>query len=449
MTAGTRSVKGRSGSRRYGMLFYLACLAQAFAAEQPVTFARDIAPILYKNCVPCHRSGEVAPFPLVTYAETAKRASLIAQVTASRYMPPWKPEPGYGEFAGVRGLTAGQIATIRRWADAGAPEGNPSHLPALPARHSLTLAYPNLVARMPKPFAVPAEGPDLYRCFVLPLELDAERYVDAVEFRPSNPKVVQHAIFFVDRSGAGRKLEAEPGAGYPCFGAPGFLPGAGLGGWSPGSPPIHMPDGVATILTKRSDLVIQLHFHPTGKPEVEQGSVALGFTSQSPRRRLIDIPLGSQKIDIPPGEKAYRVTDHFTLPVDVEAVAIIPHAHYICKEMRGVAHLPDGSLRWLLKISDWDFNWQEQYRYARPMHLPADTRLEMEFVYDNSDGNPRNPSHPPRRVRWGPESTDEMAGLHINVLASRESDFAELAQTIWGKFMRSVGGGFFTLPEKD
>jgi hypothetical protein len=209
-----------------------------------------------------------------------------------------------------------------------------------------------------------------------------------------------------------------------------------------------MPDGVSTTLTKRSDLVIQLHFHPTGKPEIEQGAVALGFTSQPPRRRLIDIPLGSRNIDIPPGDKAYRVTDHFTLPVDVEAIQIIPHAHYICKEMRGVAHLPDGSTRWLIKISDWDFNWQEQYRYLRPVHLPADTRLEMEFIYDNSDSNPHNPSHPPRRVQWGPDSTDEMAGLHINVVASRESDFAELAQSLWGKLMRSVGGGFFTLPEK-
>jgi Copper type II ascorbate-dependent monooxygenase, C-terminal domain. len=429
-------------------LLYLACCCSALALAQPVTFTHDIAPILYANCISCHRSGEVAPFPLVTYADAAKRASLIAKVTASRYMPPWKPDPGYGEFAGARGLTAAQIAAIRGWADGGAPEGKPSDLPAPPQPTSARLAHPDLIARMPQPFSIPADGPDLYRCFVIPLGLDAERYVDAVEFRPGNPKVVHHALFFVDRSQAGRKLESAPAAGYPCFGAPGFLPGAGLGGWSPGSPPIHMPEGAATVLTKQSDLVIQLHFHPTGKAETEQGAVALSFTSQPPRRHLIDIPLGSQHIDIAPGDKAYKVSDHFTLPVDVEAIAIIPHAHYICKEMRGVAHLPDGSTKWLLKISDWDFNWQEHYRYVRPVHLPADTRLEMEFLYDNSDANPHNPSHPPRRVRWGPDSTDEMAGLHLNVLASRESDFAELAQALWGKFMRSVGGGFFTLPEK-
>jgi len=240
------------------MLHFLALLATGI-----FTFNRDVAPILYKHCVSCHRAGEVAPFPLLTYGDAAKRALSISKVTGSGYMPPWKPVTGYGEFTGARGLSRAEIETIRRWTEAGAPQGNPSDLPAPPEFSSAKLAHPDLIARMPKPFAIPAEGPDLYRCFVLPLGLEADRYVDAVEFRPGNPKVVHHAILFVDRAGAGRKLEAEPGGGYPCFGAPGFLPGAGLGGWSPGSPPIHMPDGVSTTLTKRSDLVIQLHFHPT------------------------------------------------------------------------------------------------------------------------------------------------------------------------------------------
>ena len=429
-------------------LLRVAWLLPVCAAAAPVTFSRDVAPILYRHCAACHRAGEVAPFPLLSYADSARRAALIARVTATRYMPPWKPVPGYGEFAGARGLSKAEIATLARWAEAGAPEGNPSETPAPPPAHSTKLAHPDLVVRMPKPFTIPAEGPDLYRCFELPLGLGADRYVNALEFRPSNPKVVHHAILFIDRAGAGAKLESEPGAGYPCFGAPGFLPAAGLGGWSPGSPPIHMPEGVAAVLNKRAGLVIQLHFHPTGRPEIEQGDVALGFTDQPPTRRLADIPLGSRQIDIPPGEKAYKVTDHFTLPVAVDAIGIIPHAHYICREMNGIARLPDGSTRPLIRIADWDFNWQEQYRYARPLHLPADTRLEMEFVYDNSEANPHNPSHPPRRVLWGPGSTDEMAGLHLQVLATRESDFEELSQYLWGKLMRSVGGGFFTLPAK-
>jgi hypothetical protein len=301
---------------------------------------------------------------------------------------------------------------------------------------------------MPAPFAIPAEGPDIYRCFVIPLGLDATKYADAIEFRPSNPRVVHHALLFLDRSGTARKKEAEPGVGYDCFGAPGFLPVGGLGGWTPGSPPIHMPEGASMALSRRSDLVIQLHFHPTGKPESEQTEVAFSFTAQPPRRRLMDIPLGSQNIDIPPGDKTYKAKDHFTVPVDVDVIGIIPHAHYLCKDMKGIARLPDGSTRWLIWIRDWDFNWQEHYRYRRPLHLPAGTRLEMEFTYDNSEGNPRNPSHPPRRVQWGPDSSDEMAGLHVQVFASRESDVEELAQDLWGKMMRSVGGGFFTAPGK-
>src|SRR5262249_50247274 len=155
------------------------------------------------------------------------------------------------------------------------------------------LARPDLTVRMPKPFTVPAEGPDIYRCFVIPLGLSEDRYVDAIEFRPGNNKVVHHALFLLDRSGVARKKEAEPGSGYECFGAPGFLPGAGLGGWSPGSPPIRMPAGVAAVLGRKSDLVLQLHFHPTGKPETEQPTIVFAFTNEAPRRRLMDIPLGS------------------------------------------------------------------------------------------------------------------------------------------------------------
>ena len=422
----------------------LVWLGQICGAAQSTTFTRDVAPILYKRCISCHRADEVAPFPLVSYADAAKRAALIAQVTASRYMPPWKPAPGHGDFEGARSLTQAEIDTIGRWAASGAPQGNAADLPPVPATDRTKLAHPDLTVRMSKPFTIPVDGPDIYRCFVVPLGLSADRYVDAIEFRPGNSKVVHHALLFLDRSGVARKKEAEPGGGYECFGAPGFLPGAGLGGWSPGSAPIRMPAGVSAVLSRKSDLVLQLHFHPTGKPETEQATIAFTFNDEPPRRRLMDIPLGSRLIDIPPGERSYKVTDHFTLPVDVDALGIIPHAHYVCKEMKGVAHLPDGSTRWLILIRDWDFNWQEHYRYRAPMRLPEGTRLEMEFTYDNSAGNPRNPNHPPRRVRWGPDSRDEMAGLHVQVVAARESDAAELAQSLWGKMMRSVGGGFFT-----
>lgn len=402
-----------------------------------VTFARDVAPILHRHCAECHRPGDVGPFPLLTFEDARRRAGVIAQVTAQRYMPPWKPAAGYGNFRGERGLTEREIEAIRRWAEGGAPEGNPQDLPAPPRfPEGWRLGPPDLVVRMESPFAVAAEGDDVYQCFVLPLGLDRERYVRGIEFQPGNRRLVHHAILFADAAGVARRR----GATYPCFGAPGFLPARGLGGWSPGMPPITMPEGAELTLAKGADLVLQLHFHPTGRPETEQSSVALYLGDKPPIRRLVDIPLGSNRIDIPAGERAYVVRDHFTVPVEVEAVGIIPHAHYVCKDMKGYAVLPDGTRRTLLWIPDWDFAWQDQYRYETPVRLPAGTRLEMEFTYDNSADNPRNPNHPPRRVVWGPDSTDEMAGLHVQVIPVRREDLEELNQALWGKMMRTLGG---------
>jgi hypothetical protein len=201
-----------------------------------------------------------------------------------------------------------------------------------------------------------------------------------------------------------------------------------------------MPAGTATTVYPDADLVVQIHFHPTGKPERVQAEVGLYFTAQTPVRHLLDIALVSRRIDIPAGATDYKVSDYFELPVDVEALGIIPHAHYICKDMKGWAILPDGRKQWLIWIRDWDFNWHEQYHYASPVKLPAGTLLEMEFTYDNSAANPRNPNHPPRRVEWGPESTDEMAGLHVQVIP-RNEDLEELGLALRGKMVRMLGVG--------
>jgi hypothetical protein len=410
-----------------------------------VTFSHDVAAILYRHCAGCHHAGAVAPFPLVTYSDAAKRAALLAAVTARRYMPPWLPDAPH--FANERRLTDGEIAAFREWAAAGAPEGNPSELPAPPQfPEGWSLGTPGLEAEMPAPFQVPADGPDLYRCFAIPLPNHAQRYVRAIEIRPGNPQVVHHALLFQDALGAARKRDA--GSGYECFGTPGFLPARGLGGWTPGSQPVIMQPGMAETLYASSNLVIQVHYHPTGKPETDRTRVALYFTGEKPRRHAADVALTSSRIDIPPGQSDYKVTDHFTMPVDVDVLGIIPHAHYICREMLGYAVLPDGKRRTLIHIPDWNFNWQEQYTYPAPIRLPAGTRVEMEFTYDNSDANPRNPRHPPQRVTYGPASTDEMAGLHLEVIPVHEGDLEELNEALWGKMMRLLGGGVYRRPEQ-
>jgi hypothetical protein len=416
----------------------LAALLAAFwaAGGAPPTFSHDVAPILYRECAVCHRAGGVAPFSLLTYQDAAKRAGLIAAVTAKHFMPPWLPSAP--RFQHERKLTAAEIALLGHWAAAGAPQGNPALAPKPPQfPEGWQLGKPDFESEMAAPFDVPADGPDLYQCFVLP-GFSADRWVRALDIRPGDTKAVHHALLFQDTTGTAR--QRDRGHGYTCFGTPGFLPARGLGGWTPGAVPFQAPDGLPELLHGHADLVLQVHYHPSGKPERDQTRLALYFTSQKPRFRIMDVPLGSNAIDIPPGDATYKVTDHFDLPVEVKAYAISPHAHYICKEMWGYAVLPDGTRRVLLHIPDWSFDWQQSYTFAEPVRLPEGTRLEMEYIYDNSAANPRNPNHPPRRVVWGPSSTDEMAGLHIEVSPVDPDDEEELSDALWGKMMRQLGG---------
>jgi len=425
---------------RYLVAALCAIPVSALAAEP--TFSHDVAPILYSECASCHRPSGVGPFSLIAWQDAAKRAKSIAGVTARHYMPPWLPaEP---RFQHERRLSPAEISTLAHWADAGAPQGNPAETPPPPRfPEGWQLGQPDLEAQMRAAFDVPAEGPDQYRCFAIPTAPGRDRWVSAIDMRPGNPKVVHHAILFQDITGTARKRDT--GAGYSCFGTPGFLPARGLGGWTPGSLPVRMPD--PELLHGGADLVLQAHYHPTGKPETDRTRLALYFTDRKPQRRVMDLPLGSKRIDIPPGARNYKVTDHFTVPVDVDALGINPHAHYVCTGMYGYAVLPDGTRRTLIRIPAWNFNWQQQYTYATPIRLPEGTRVEMEFTYDNSEGNPRNPNHPPKRVIWGPGSTDEMAGLHIEITPVRESDAEELSQTLWGKMMRQLGGGLYRPPK--
>ncbi|MBZ5576610.1 MAG: hypothetical protein LAP40_08645 [Acidobacteriia bacterium] len=412
----------------------------AWANGPAPTFSRDVAPILYQHCAQCHHAGAVAPFPLLTFRDASKRAPLIAAVTARRFMPPWLPSAPH--FQGERRLSAAEIATLQQWVSAGAPQGDPSAAPLPPAFASgWPLGPPGLEAAMRQPFEIPADGPDRYRCFAIPLARAPQRYVRAIDIQPGNTRAVHHALLFQDVTGEARRRDT--GGGYPCFGTPGFLPARGLGGWTPGKQPVPSLPGMAETLDPGADLVLQVHYHPTGKPETDRTRVALYFTQEKPRQHLTDVPLTSNRIDIPAGERSYKVTDHFTLPVDVDVFGVIPHAHYICRDMLGTAILPNGARRMLIHIPDWNFNWQDQYRYRTPVRLPAGTRVEMEFTYDNSENNPRNPNHPPRRVQYGAASTDEMAGLHLEVLPVRASDQDELGQALWGKMMRMLGGGIY------
>ena len=389
-----------------GIVFTLAFAGGAMAATP--TFNNDIAPIFYQHCATCHRPGEVAPFSLLTYEDASKRAKLIATVTQRRYMPPWKPEPGYGHFANERRLTDAQITLIKEWADGGAPEGDPDAKPKAPVFvDGWQGGKPDQILSMPSTYALSPDGPDQFRCFLLPLNLDHDVYIGAVEVRPGNRRIVHHALVFADSTGGARSRASADGS-YPCFGGPG-IPGVNLiGGWVPGSVPQTIQDDYSRPVARGSDVILQIHYHPSGKPEVDQSSVGLIFSGPPKKGRTAAMVIGG-RLDIPAGESHYLVKGQLILPRDVELTAISPHAHYLGKEMKVTASLPDGTSVPLIWIKDWDFNWQGSYVYEKPIQLPKDTRVELEYTYDNSESNPRNPSHPPVRVRWGEQTTDEMA----------------------------------------
>lgn len=403
----------------------------ASSTQSSVTFSEHIAPIIFHNCGSCHRPGEAAPFPLLTYEDVAKRGRLIATVTRSRYMPPWKAEPGSYPFRDERRLTDEQVALIQTWVDQGMPKGDLAKLPPLPDFPAgWQLGQPDLIVELPSAYDVPASGPDLYRNFVIPLNLGEDKWLRAIELRPSARRVVHHVLFFADTTGAARRAdEADPEPGFTGM-RRGIL-SSSLGGWAVGQQPHLYPDGISMPLAKGSDLVLQYHFHPTGKAEREKSTVGLYFANKAPERSLAAIQLPVlfgyfAGIDIPAGEKNFQVKDSFVLPVDVDAVGIGAHAHYLGKEMKMTATLPDGSEKTLLWIKDWDFSWQDRYYFQDLVPLPKGTRLSAEIRWDNSADNARNPSNPPVRVKWGEESKDEMGSVTLQVVPRRQSDLASL-----------------------
>ena len=401
----------------------------ACRAEAQITFTRDIAPIVFEQCTPCHRDGGSGPFPLTSYREVRQRATQIADVTARRVMPPWKPRGDATQFVGARVLTDAQIATIGQWVAQGSVEGNASELPPLPEMHTgWQLGTPDVVVQMPQPYMLRADGPDVFRTFVLPIPTDRVRWVRAVEFNPGNARAVHHANFGIDRTRSSRhqdSLDAETGYEGGMVPDADYPPGHMLG-WTPGQRPRPSPDGAAWRLDPLSDMVVQLHMQPTGKPEPVQVSVGLFFTDQAPTRAPVGIRLGSQTIDIEPDNASYAIADSYRLPVDVEVLAIQPHAHNLGRTMRASATLPDGTTRPLLDIEDWDFRWQDVYRYTNAIVLPRGTIISMRFTYDNSAANARNPHHPPARIVWGPNTSNEMGDLWLQVIPRRPADLAVL-----------------------
>ena len=413
----------------------LSALALSLCVAQgdDVTYNRDIAPLLQESCVDCHRENGGAPFALTDYDGTKRKASTIVRVVERGYMPPWHAIGGDIPIIDDRRLTEEQIDLFQRWIDAGRPEGDPADLPE-PRQFSggWQLGEPDLVLTMEEAYELPADGPDIYRNFVIPTGLTGKKFLKAVEFRPSTPEVVHHALIYSDSKGRARKVdESDPEPGFAEMPI-GEGTGHGIGGWVPGATPRPLPEGLAHTLAPGSDIVIQTHFHLSGKPESEQSQIGLYFTDKAPERKFTSIQLppafgAFAGIDLAPGAEETVVTDSFELPVAVRAFGAHPHSHYRGKSLTMDAHLPDGKTIVLLNIPDWDMDWQEEYRFAHEVHLPAGTRLETRVVWDNSAESTDNPVVPPVRVRWGLESFDEMGSIDLFVITEGNRKQAEIA----------------------
>ncbi len=435
---------GHEGIVCFGVLCVLCGTAPVVSAQAkdvarggPVTFNQQIAPLVREHCSTCHRPGEAAPFNLLTYEDTRSRARQIRDVASRRYMPPWKPAPGYGEFAGARRLSESDIDLIQRWVDQGALEGDPvaDREPA-PSARDWPLGTPDLVVEMPVPYVLASQGADTFRTFVIPIPATVPS--DGNTGPAEGPtRAIHHANLKIDPTRSSRRLdEDDAAAGFDGGSSRNArFPDGQFLGWTPGQTSRTHQD-TAWRLPPASDLIVEAHMTPTGKPERIQIAVGFYFTDKPPGRVPYMLRIGSQRIDIPAGAASYVSSDSYVLPVAVDVVSVQPHAHGLAKRIEATAQLPDGAIRWLIKIDDWDFKWQDVYDFATPLSLPAGSVVTMRYTYDNSATNVRNPNVPPKRVTFGQTTSSEMGDLWLQVVTASSSDRAVLDADYAPKMLR-------------
>jgi Flp pilus assembly protein TadD/mono/diheme cytochrome c family protein len=398
--------------------------AAATAQDSAVTWSHQIAPLVYSNCTTCHHPGGAGPFSLLTYQDARRWGKQMAAVTSSRYMPPWLPEKGYGDFADERSLSKDEIALIAKWVQSGMAEGDASAAPHAP-KYSASWQYgtPDLVLTVERPFTLPASGTDVFRNLVLPYPLKQSHYIRAMEIRPAVPQIVHHANILIDRTASFRRAhpaqwkEGVPGMELEVDTGNEFDPDGNFLFWKPDTPVLVEPEGMPWRLDPGNDLILNMHLKPSGKAETASAEIGLYFTDTPPSKQPMLLQLEHDAaLDIPAGDRDFVVEDALRLPVDVEVLGIYPHAHYLGKRMEAWATLPDQKKQWLIVIPSWDIDRQSVYRYRSPVFLPKGSVVHMRYTYDNSSGNEHNPHSPPVRVKAGNRSEDEMAHLWLQVL---------------------------------
>jgi hypothetical protein len=425
------------------MTLILLSPALTAGAQEAPTFARDVAPILYKNCADCHRPDGGAPFNFLSEVDPVRRHRLIAHVTERKIMPPWMVTASDYEFANYRGLTDEEIQVLQDWSAAGAPLGDLNELPEAPVYPAeWHIGTPDVIIQEEEPYEVPVEGPDVYRSSVVRLPPTPDgKYICAIEYLPNAKGTTHHCLIYVDPSGEARAfLEQNPGNDYDI---PMYLNRDRIEAWAVGQVMFRWPDGIRRSFPEGVDLVLQTHYHPIGKPETSQARLGIYYDESPPTRHYInfDVPFlfgQSSNMLIPAGAKHYTLHDEFEVKGEALLGIIYPHAHFLCTGMESVLVFPDGTEKLLLRLDEWDFDWQERYILKEPILIPAGAKFKNQFWYDNSADNPFNPNDPPKDVFWGTDSTDEMAAFTYAFATESLEELDKIAAGLGEKTRRDI-----------
>jgi hypothetical protein len=407
------------------------------AANQTPTFYKDVLPILQTRCQSCHRPGEVAPMPLVTYKDTKPYAIAIAASVQSKMMPPWFADPKIGHFADDPSLTSAQIETIEAWAKTGAAAGDSKDAP--PAPHwteGWNIAHPDEILQMPKAVSIPATGDVEYTYEIVPTHFTEDRWVQMSELRPSGPQYVHHAVVYIRPPNSDWLKHAPVGTPFTASDLPNPVERAQVHEtttdlllvYAPGSSPDQWPDGMAKFIPAGSDLVFQMHYTTNGTAGKDQTSLGMVFAKQPPKQRVITLQLHNRALLIPPNTDNFRVEIEGTLPNDATLLSFFPHMHLRGKAFEYDIVHDDGTIEPLLRVNHYHFHWQLSYKLAEPRFLKAGTRLRAVAWYDNSRNNPHNPD-PDAMVTWGDQTYNEMMVGFFDVAIPADMDK-------WKFFMR-------------